>query len=328
METAATASRTHMHLPTTLILLHNIVRSSEAIFYINRELGLLIIETGATGDVEMQPLQQSNPFEDPYAEQNSATHDPNAILNSCREVGRAIDELDGRLQELQRAHRQFTTGTNATNKEIDAMGADIMGTYRALAERVKRIKSQPDARQPRNEPQVNALDRRIRKAINNYQTIESQFRKDVQEQQRRQYLIVNPDATEAEIQEATEAGGDTQIFQQALLSANRSGQAQSTLRNVQQRHDAIQQIERTMIELAQLFQDLDAIVVQQEPLIARIEEKAEETNTHMVSANEHLGVATEKARSARRKKWWCLLIVLAILAVIAIIIIIWYFTTH
>lgn len=269
-----------------------------------------------------------NPFEDPYSERHAAAFDPNAILNNCRDVGRAIDELDGRLQSLQRVQRQFTSGTGATNKEIDAMGADIMATYRALAERVKRIKSQPDARQPRNEPQVNALDRRIRKAINNFQSVESQFRKDVQEQQRRQYLIVNPDATESEIREATEAGGDTQIFQQALLNADRRGQAQSTLRNVQQRHDAVQQIERTMMELAQLFQDLDAIVVQQEPLIANIEEKAEETNTHMVSANEQLGVATDKARSARRKKWYCLGLCIAILLIIALIIVIWYFTTH
>ncbi|GAB7353652.1 hypothetical protein MBLNU459_g4061t1 [Dothideomycetes sp. NU459] len=276
----------------------------------------------AQPDVEMQPVQQ-NPFEDPYGQpQASQQRDPNAILNDCREVGRAIDDLEGRLQDLQRVQRQFVSGTTTTNREIDSMGADIMSSYRYLGDRVRKIKSQPDARLPRNEPQVNALDRRIRKAINNYQTVESTFRREVQEQQRRQYLIVNPDASEAEIREATEAGGDTQIFQQALLNADRRGQAQSTLRNVQQRHDAIQNIEKTMIELAQLFQDLDAIVVQQEPLIANIEEKAEETNVHMVQANEQLDVATTKARSARRKKWWCLLICLAIIIIIVIVVVV------
>lgn len=274
----------------------------------------------------MQPLPNTNPFEDPYSEQQS--RDPNATLNACREVSRAVDELDNRLPELQRIQRQFTSGTGATNKEIDAKAADIMATYRALAERVKRIKSQPDARQPRNEPQVNALDRRIKKAINHFQQNESQFRREVQEQQRRQYLIVNPDASEQQIREATEGGGDTQIFQQALLNSDRRGQAQTTLRSVQQRHDAIQQIEKTMMELAELFQNLDAIVVQQEPMIMNIEEKAEETHTHMVQANEHLGAATVSARAARRKKWWCLLICILIVIIIAVIIVIWYFMTH
>lgn len=252
----------------------------------------------------MQPLNNGAA---PYSQ--SATpvpRDPNAILNECRAVGRAIDDLQNRLGELQRVQRGFVSGSGNTNREIDGMSADIMTGYRGLADRVKRIKSQPEAGQPTNKPQVDALDRRIKKAINLYQTQESNFRKEVQEQQRRQYLIVNPEANEAEIREATQDGGDTQIFQQALLNSDRRGQAQSTLRNVQQRHDAIQQIERTMIELQQLFQDLDAIVVQQEPLVQNVEQKAEETHTHLAAGNEHVGKAVNSARAARKKKWICL----------------------
>lgn len=88
----------------------------------------------------MQPL--NDPFADPYGAPASQ-QDPNAILNDCREVGRAIDDVEGRLQDLQRLHRQFVTGTNASNKDIDALGSEIMTAYRALADRVKRIKSKP-----------------------------------------------------------------------------------------------------------------------------------------------------------------------------------------
>ena len=259
---------------------------------------------GQHNDVEMQPLTgEGDEYNQP------AQRDPNAILNECRQVGRAIDDLENRLQELQRVQRGFVSGNGASNKEIDSMSADIMTGYRGLADRVKRIKSQHDAQNPRNKPQVDALDRRIRKAINSYQNVESQFRKDVQEQQRRQYLIVNPEASESEIREATMDGGDAQIFQQALMNSDRRGQAQSTLRNVQQRHDAIQNIERTMNELNQLFQDLDAIVVQQEPLVQNIEQKAEETNTHVEAGNVHLDKGVKSARAARKKKWICLGIV-------------------
>ncbi|TKX18376.1 syntaxin-like protein 3 [Elsinoe australis] len=283
-------------------------------------------QAGQGQSVEMQNLQhdqQQNPFGDGqtngYGGQPQQSN-PHAILNECREVGRAIDDLEGDLQTLQRAQRGFVNGNGASNREIDAMGAEIMGTYRALADRVKRIKSKPEAGNPQNAPQVGNLDRRIKKAINSFQQQESAFRKEVQEQQRRQYLIVKPDATEAELREVSEAGGDTQIFQQALLSADRRGQSQSTLRSVQQRHDAIQQIERTMIELAQLFQDLDAIVVQQDPMIQNVEKHAEDTQQHMVEANVQLEQATVKARAARKKKWICLGICVAIVIVIAIIV--------
>jgi syntaxin 1B/2/3 len=250
----------------------------------------------------MQPLTSG----DAAFESNAPQGDPNAILNDCRAVSRAIDDLENRLDELKRMQRTFVGGTGASNRDVDNLSADIMSGYRGLGDRVRRIKSQPDASNSRNKAQVEALDRRIRKAIQHYQTQESQFRKEVQEQQRRQYLIVRPDASEAEIREATEAGGDTQIFQQALLNSDRRGQAQSTLRNVQQRHEAIQQIERTMIELQQLFQDLDAIVVQQEAPIMAIEQKAEDTNMHLEAGNVEVGKAVNSARAARKKKWICL----------------------
>jgi t-SNARE complex subunit (syntaxin) len=63
-----------------------------------------------------------------------------------------------------------------------------------------------------------------------------------------------------------------------------------------------------MVELAQLFQDLDQIVMQQEPLVENIEQKGEEIHSNVVQANTEIGGAIEKARSRNRKKWWCLLI--------------------
>ncbi|KAK5704583.1 hypothetical protein LTR17_021779 [Elasticomyces elasticus] len=269
----------------------------------------------ADHDVEMQPLNGAA-----AGYESQPTRDPNAILNDCRQVGRAIDDLESRLPELQRLQKQFASGTGGTNQQIDSLSADIMTGYRGLGDRVRRIKSQPDAGAARNMPQVEALDRRIRKAINTYQQTESQFRKEVQDQQRRQYLIVKPDASEAELDEATQGGADVQIFQQALLQSNKQGQSQSTLRNVQQRHDAIQQIERTLMELQELFQDLDRLVVEQEPMVEQIGQKTEETETHVAAANVHMGKAVNSARGARKKKWICLGICVGLVLLILIIV--------
>lgn len=93
------------------------------------------------------------------------------------------------------------------------------------------------------------------------------------------------------------------------MSSDRRGQAQSALGAVRARHDAIQNIEKTIIELNQLFQDLDAIVVQQEPAIQATEQNAEQARDDVNKATEHTERAVDKARSARKKKWWCLLIV-------------------
>jgi len=231
-----------------------------------------------------------------------------AILNECATVGVAITDLQSRLQSLERKQRDYIDG-RGSNKEIDSLSADIMTGYRGLTDRVRRIKSKPEAGSALNRPQVDALDRKIRKAINEYQQTESHFRKAVEQQQYRQFQLVRPGASEAEFREAIQDGADTQIFQQALLNSDRRGQSQTVLGEVRQRQNAIQQIERTLIELQQLFQDLDTLLVQQEPMIQNIEQKAEETNTHLEAGNIHVGKAVDSARAARKKKWICLGIV-------------------
>ncbi|EMC94567.1 hypothetical protein BAUCODRAFT_35800 [Baudoinia panamericana UAMH 10762] len=270
--------------------------------------------------MEMQPLTGAPGA--PYSQSSTPVpqRDPNALLNECREVSRNLDIVETRLPELQRLQKNFTSGGGASAQQVDGLSADIMTQYRGLADRVRRIKGQPDAGNPRNRPQIDVLDRRMKRSINQFQQAESQFRKEVQEQQRRQYMIVNPSATEQELDEVTAAGTDVQIFQQALMNADRRGQAQSTLRNVQQRHEAIQQIERTLMELQQLFQDLDTMIVEQEPMVQNIETKAEETNTHLEAGNVHVAKAVVSARAARKKKWICLGIVVAIIIIVIAII--------
>jgi len=74
------------------------------------------------------------------------------------------------------------------------------------------------------------------------------------------------------------------------------------------------------VELAQLFTDLDQIVMQQEPMVANIEAKGEEVHDNVVKGNIEIGGAIEKARSRNRKKWWCLLICVLIIIIIAVVV--------
>jgi syntaxin 1B/2/3 len=152
-----------------------------------------------------------------YNNAGMASADGNDILNQCQAIDRTIDELEERLQNLQGLHSRVLND-RATNTEVDRTNSDIMNAYRALGVRLKKVKSNPESGSPRNAPQVGRVDRRLKKAINDYQRVESDFRKQMQEQQARQYRIVRPDATEAEVQEAVE-DPNVQVFQQAVCVA-------------------------------------------------------------------------------------------------------------
>lgn len=257
------------------------------------------------------PLDHQHPLIRKSEMRNVNGADPNRILNETRAVDQAIDEIEADLQRLRGLQSRYLADTNTSAQsplriEVDRTGDNIMTKYRGLVTRVKNIKSQPESGNPRNAPQVGKVDRRLKTAINQYQQVEREFRKASQEQMARQYRIVRPDASDAEVREAVEDPNNQQIFSSALIQSDRRGEAQSVARNVSQRHEDIQKIERQMIELAQLFQDLEALVVQQEPAVTQIEQRGEEVTEHVAKANTELGGAVDKARAARRKKWWCL----------------------
>lgn len=149
----------------------------------------------------------------PYSQSGGA--DPNAILNDCREVDRALDQINSQLDNLERAFKQSISRPDLPSSEITALSSQVMTEYRALVNRVKNIKSQPESGNPRNAPQVGRVDRRLKSLIQRYQNLEAEFRKDSQAAAERQYRIVKPDATEQEVREAC-ADPDTPIFQQAV----------------------------------------------------------------------------------------------------------------
>jgi syntaxin 1B/2/3 len=233
------------------------------------------------------------------------------ILNEVRGVDRAIDEIENELSRLSGLQNRYladtdTSPTSALRQEVDRVGEIIMAKYRSLAKRVKVIKSNPESGSPRNSAQVGKVDRRLKTAINQYQQVERDYRKKMQDQIARQYRIVRPDASDSEVREAVEDTSNHQVFSDALINSDRRGQAQTAAENVRSRHENIQKIERDMMELAQMFQDLDVLVVQQEAAVTNIEQKGEEVNDHVQGANTELDGAVKKARAARRKKWYCL----------------------
>ncbi|KAK7738560.1 hypothetical protein SLS53_006080 [Cytospora paraplurivora] len=278
-------------------------------------------DNGYGNNVEMESLTRNGA--------GFANADPNAVLNECRDIGNGVDQIDANLHQLRmlqdRSLNETDASSSGTTRELDNLSADTMSMYRDLTDRVRQLKSSPEAKSPKNAPQIGRIDRRLKEAIQQYQQVEAGFRKKMQAQMERQYRIVRPDAEDSEVQAAVEdmSAGGQQVFQQAMMQSSRSGQARAVLNAVQDRHRELQKIEQQMIELAQLFQDMDTLIIQQEEAIVDIEKKGEEVVENLDKGNQEIEVAVETAKKTRRKKWYCLGIVLLIILVIVIIVLIY-----
>jgi len=127
------------------------------------------------------------------------------------------------------------------------------------------------------------------------------------------------------VREAVEDTSRQQVFSQALLQSDRRGQSRAALNAVENRHAAIQKIESQMIELAELFQDMEALVVQQEAAVTNIETKGEEVVENLDKGTQQINTAITSARNARKWKWWCLGICILIIIIIVVVVLIYKF---
>ena len=150
-----------------------------------------------------------------YGGQPAQGADPNAILNECREVDRAITDLESQLDNLKQVFGQVLARPDMPSGEINNLSSQIMTSYRGLVGRVKNIKSKPESGSPRNAPQVGKVDRRLKETINKYQKLEAKFRADSMAAAERQYRIVSPNATDDEVRLAVQ-DPEAPIFQQAV----------------------------------------------------------------------------------------------------------------
>jgi len=152
--------------------------------------------------------------------------------------------------------------------------------------------------------------------LQGYRQEEVSYRQRYREAIARQYRIVNPEASEAEVNEASNLDWGSEGVFQTALKANRSGQASSVLGAVRARHNELQRIESTLTDLAAIFADMAQIVEAQDPVIEHTEQNAIDTVDNVIKGNSELNQANKSARAARRKKWWCLLIVVILILIL------------
>jgi syntaxin 1B/2/3 len=272
-------------------------------------------------NVEMEPLTGTGTSFPRQA-------DPNAILNECRDIDRAIVELKALFEQIEGLQQKILNNGDTSNriltKNLENATTEVMAIYRNLTGRVKNIKQKPESGSPKNAPQVGKVDRDLKETLNQWRQIEADYTRRSRDKAARQYRIVSPDATEEEVQRAID-DPNAQVFSLAVMNSNRRGQAQSTKRAVEERHEAIAKITKQFQELNELFQDMDNLVVQQEAAVVNIEMKGEEVVENMDKGTEQIGVAIQSARNARKWKWWCLGIVVLIIIIIVVIVLIYKF---
>ncbi|KAI2638979.1 t-SNARE [Hypomontagnella submonticulosa] len=237
-----------------------------------------------------------------------------------------IGTLTNNVQTIASLHQRALAESDggAASQHLERFVADTQTLIVGIRDQLRYLASDANKTTgaPRNvkERQVNTIKSEFERELHSYREEEKAYSQRYREQIARQYRIVNPDATEDEVRQATEADwGNEGVFQTALRT-NRAGQASSVLGAVRARHNELQRIEKTLIELASMFQDLAILVEQQEPYVEQAEQNAENTTKYIDEGNTHVKKGIVHARNRRKLKWWCLIVTIAIIIIVIVIV--------
>ncbi|TIA88689.1 hypothetical protein E3P99_02480 [Wallemia hederae] len=259
----------------------------------------------------------------------STIGDMSAFFNKISDIQSSLAGLQGNISQIGQLHNQSLNNMDeSAQHRVQAELESIVSHTSKLTNKIKtEIKSlekeNASGQVPSNDlnvrrTQIASVKGKFLETIQDYQKVEQSSRSKQKQRIERQYRIVKPDASPDEIEQAVDSP-DNQIFSQALLQSNRYGDAKSAYREVQERHEDIKRIERTLTELAQLFNDMSILVEQQDDTLQNIHASAEETNKDMELGLIQTERAVKSARAARRKRWICFWIFIVVIAIIAVV---------
>ncbi|KAL5604764.1 uncharacterized protein BROUX77_004950 [Berkeleyomyces rouxiae] len=251
--------------------------------------------------------------------QPSGPLDRSTFLNEASTLRTNIQSLNTDIDNIVALHQRAlaSTDTNASAavdsavSEAQDKAIQLKNHLAQLDEDISRTPTSSAAQAKTG--QYNTLKKQLQDTVQRLMQTEAEYSRKYREQIARQYRVANPEATEEEVQAATEQDWSNEGVFQTALHDSRMRHAQSALGAVRARHNDLQHIERSLQELSLLFDQIDSMTASQGAAIEAVEVKASEAVDNMEAGNKHVDEATAKARHTRKLKWWCTLLVLFIL---------------
>ena len=146
-----------------------------------------------------------------------------------------------------------------------------------------------------------------------YQKMQQLYQEKYRAQLQRQFLIVKPRATKAELAELTR---DPEAMKIQVFAMSVKDDSKKTLGQMKNRLQDMQNIERSVVELQQMFLQMQDLVVSQGAIINHIGYNVDQIEDYTAQAAKSMDVALQSGKAIQKKKRYMVMIVLAILGVL------------
>ncbi|XP_058080235.1 syntaxin-related protein KNOLLE [Magnolia sinica] len=165
---------------------------------------------------------------------------------------------------------------------------------------------------------TNGLRRKLKDLMLDFQCLRQKTMAEYKETVERRYFTVMGEYPEEEVIEKIISNGDSENFLQKAISEHGRGKVLETVSEIQDRYDAAKELEKSLVELHQIFLDMAVMVETQG-------EQMDDIEHHVINASHYVADGTQKLKNAKEyqrssRKWMCIGLVLLLLLILVIII--------
>ncbi|XP_030459608.1 syntaxin-132-like [Syzygium oleosum] len=257
-----------------------------------------------------------------------------AFNKQIQEVEKQVHKLSSLLKKLKDSNEESKTVTKASamkgikkqmERDVDEVGKiarNVKTKLEAINKENLANRKKPGCEKGTGVDRsrmnmTNALTKKFKELMTEFQTLRQKIQDEYREVLERRVITVTGTRPDEEtIDRLIETGDGEQIFQKAIEEMGR-GQVLNTLEEIQERHDAVQEIEKKLLDLHQIYLDMAVLVEAQGEILDNIE-------SQVTNAVDHVNMGTDAlntAKNLQKKSRKCMAIAIILLLVIAIILI-------
>ncbi|XP_051114546.1 syntaxin-132-like isoform X2 [Andrographis paniculata] len=285
------------------------------------------------GKPHSNPTEEYNKFDIEMGPRNSDLG-MELFNKQIQEAEKQVEKLSILLRKLKETNEESKSVTKASSmkairkrmeKDIDEVGKIAHGVKAKieainrdnLANRQKPGCGKGSAADRSRINLTNAFTKKFKDLMTEFQalrhTIDEEYREVVE---RRIITVTGSRPDEETINHLIETGNSEQIFQKAMLETGH-GQVLNTLEEIQERHDAVREIEKKLLDLHQIYMDMAVLVEAQGDILDNIESQVKNAVDHV-----NMGAdALQTAKNLQKKSRKCMMIGISLLLIIAVILV-------
>ncbi|KAK9827828.1 hypothetical protein WJX74_004330 [Apatococcus lobatus] len=283
---------------------------------------------GNVHDIEAgAPTVPADPPQDKYME---------AFFRDVSDIKGLLSVIRQKASKLSDAHESSKTITKST--QMKALRQKMQDDASEVTTLANQTKTRLEGLDKQNEQSLNrkgcgvgsssertrtavtaALRKKLKDVMGEFQDLRQRLQEEYRETvERRVYTVTGKKASEEEIDKMIETGESENIFQKAIMEQGR-GHVLDTLAEIQERHEAVKELEKSLLDLHQIFLDMAVLVEAQGEQLDNIEAQVAKSVEYVQQGTTALVDAKRLHKNTR--KWLCIaLIVVAVIVAIVIVV--------